>query len=370
MLRKIIKNIVDYGILLESLFVKQEVHSKKRVLLFRKDVLGDFVIFLPTLNYYREFYKDYEISLVVSDMCIGLAPLFNYMDDVIVFNQKKFRTSFWYRRSFIRGLAKKGFDIAIYPVYSSETIGDLMMKATRAREILDFKTVSIDPILNELDKNMAFVSKVTRKTCIAKFPTINTSILGYDEFIHVNAKHNLDTSKYVVMVPGSSATYKMWPLEKMATIAHYLVEKGYKVVLLGSKNEKILGETIIQLAKNKDFIINLIGDTQISTLIRIVAGAEFYFGNDTGTLHIAAAVSTPSIAIMGGGHFKRFFPYGDLERNRIVFDKHMKCKNDGWECTKIVPLGAPSPCIAHISVEDAKSEIDDLVSKMDYNNKQ
>ena len=176
-LRQIVKNIIDNLIVLECRFVRQEVHIKKRVLIFRKDVLGDFVIFLPTIKYYREHYKDYEISLVVNSISMDLVPLFSFIDDIIVFNQKKFRTNFWYRRSFINTLARKGFDVAIYPVYSREKIGDLIMKATRAPRVLDFKTITVPEGLNELDKNMVFVSKVVGKSCEALFPTVDTLLL-------------------------------------------------------------------------------------------------------------------------------------------------------------------------------------------------
>jgi ADP-heptose:LPS heptosyltransferase len=363
MIRNIIKTIVDHLILLECLFfTRQSKHSKKRVLLFRKDVLGDFVIFLPTLKYYREYYKDYEITLVVSDMCIGYKPLFTFIDDVIEFNQKKFRSSFWYRRSFIKNLAKQGFDIAIYPVYSSEPVGDLIMKATKAPTVLDFKKVIVDEHLNEMDRNMSFVSEVTKKKCEATYPTIDISKLDRKIADNITAQYPLSEGKYIVMVPGSSATYKMWQLEKMAKVADFCSEKGYKVVLLGGPSEKHLGEKIIQASQDKGAIVDLIGKTDLATLSHIVAKAKFYFGNDTGTLHIAAAVNIPAIAVMGGGHFRRFFPYGNLDRNRIIFDEQMKCKNDAWECAKGISGGVPAPCIASITVEQAKNEIEKLLA--------
>ena len=38
-------------------------------------------------------------------------------------------------------------------------------------------------------------------------------------------------------------------------------------------------------------------------------------------LHIAVAAGTPTVCLMGGGHFGRFFPYGDIDKNRIVYKK-------------------------------------------------
>lgn len=365
MLRKIIKNIIDTLIVFECLFIKQELHTKKRVLIFRKDALGDFVIFLPTLPYYREYYKDYDISLVVSNLSIEeLKPLFSFIDDIIIFNQKKFRTNFWYRRFFIRSLVKKGFDIAIYPVYSSEKIGDIIMKATRANKILDFKTITVANDLNELDKNMEFVSKVVGKHCDAQFPTINVSLLDKKNFEKISLDYSLLPRKYIVIVPGAGATYKMWQLSKMSDIVDYCIQKGFDVVLCGVVDEKKLGEEIIKQSNHKDKIINLISKTDIPTLVHIVANARLYFGNDTGTLHLSAAVETPSVAIMGGWHFGRFFPYGNLNINRIVFDSHMKCKGDNGACLKKIPKGEIAVCIKNITVMDVKKEIDNILVKL------
>lgn len=365
MFRLIIKNIVDNLIALECSFVKQETHAKKRVLIFRKDVLGDFIIFLPTLKYYRECYKDYEISLVVSSMSLELSSLFHYMDDIIPFNQKKFRTNFWYRRAFIKNLSRKGFDVAIYPVYSSEKIGDLIMKATRTPKVLDFKTISIQENLNELERNMAFVSKVVGKPCPALFPTIDVAILVRGDFDKIFLEYGLDSKKYVVIVPGAGATYKMWQMSNVIEIADYFVEKGLVAVVCGWVDEKMLGEEVVKQSKYKDRIINLVGKTNLPTLAHLLANAKLYFGNDTGTLHLAAATGTPAVAIMGGGHFGRFFPYGNLDMNRVVFDPNMKCKGDEWKCAENVPKGDPAPCIKNITVVDAKKQIDDLLAILD-----
>ena len=238
------------------------------------------------------------------------------------------------------------------------------MKATKAKSILDFKNILVEEGLNEMDKNMSFVSKVVGKKCEAIFPTIDAELLESDRYITLSTLYTLKPKEYVVLVPGSSASYKMWPLEKMAAIADYCIEKGYTVILLGSKSEKMLGDRIVKLSKHPQNCINLIGETNLASLVHMVKNAKFYFGNDTGTLHIAASVTTPAIAVMGGGHFKRFFPYGNLHINRIIFDKNMHCKNDAWECAKTVPAGSPSPCIRSIEVEDAIKEIDSLLTTL------
>ena len=66
------------------------------------------------------------------------------------------------------------------------------------------------------------------------------------------------------------------------------------IILLGSKDETHLGE-FISIDENK--IINLVGKTNIRQAAALIARSNLFIGNDSGLMHIAAAVSTPVIEI-------------------------------------------------------------------------
>jgi ADP-heptose:LPS heptosyltransferase len=154
----------------------------------------------------------------------------------------------------------------------------------------------------------------------------------------------------------------VWPVEKFAEIADYFIEKKITPVICGSKGEIDLVESILMNMKHKEDAVNLSGKTDLPTMIRLLKNSKCYFGSDTGITHIAAGIQIPAICLLGGGHFKRFFPYGDLTRNRIVFDESMKCMNDNWDCAKGLKGDESAPCIKNIDVENVKKEIDILFS--------
>ncbi len=76
--------------------------------------------------------------------------------------------------------------------------------------------------------------------------------------------------------------------------------------------------------------------------------------------YLAIAVGTPVICILGGGHFDRFFPYGNPDTNRYIADDSATCRGDGWKCSMNLKKGEIAPCIRNISVDDAKREIEAL----------
>jgi ADP-heptose:LPS heptosyltransferase len=81
-------------------------------------------------------------------------------------------------------------------------------------------------------------------------------------------------------------------------------------------------------------------------------------GNETSATHIAVAVGTPSICLLGGGHFGRFVPYPDGVGGTIPVPVHhaMDCFGCDWHCTQPHRDGDPAPCIAAIAVDSVVRE--------------
>jgi ADP-heptose:LPS heptosyltransferase len=370
-MRIFLKTILDSIIFFNGYFIKKEKHKEKRVLIFRKDVLGDFILFLPTLKHYKEYYKDYKITLIASKASTDLHPLLSFIDEIVTYDNKKFSNNPFYRRNFILNLIRKNFDIAIYPVYSREKIGDKIINSTGARERITFKSsgsqdkkytrlIEVTDIESEIERNFYFLNQITNNKNILVFPTINIDFLNTASGEKIMVDNDLKDKEFVIIFPGAGEKYRIWQLEKFAQIANYLNNLGLKVVVCGTKDEKYLGERMFSLLKEKSNV-NLIGKTDIKTMAFLLKNSKFYFGSETGILHLACAVGTPTIAILGGGHFERFFPYGDLEKSKIVFDKNMKCKKDNWNCTLKLKEGEIAPCIKNISIETAIVEIDKML---------
>lgn len=350
---------------------------KKKVLLLRKDVIGDFILFIPTLKYYREFYKDAEISLVVNTVALELSSQFKFIDNIIPYNGKLFRSNFLYRRNFFRDLAKAGFDIVVHAVYSREYICDRMVRATGATETIAFRAdcgpmhtdnqytriIEIDSSIGESERNMRFAQEVTGIVGKAEFPNLDLSLFASNEADTLLSGNNLEEKKFVVLFAGAGSRNRTWQLEKFAEVADFIIEKySLKVALCGGKGETSLSTKIIELIKHKSEVIDLTGKTDIPNLAHVLNRSLFYFGSDTGPMHLAVAVGTPVICILGGGHLNRFFPYGDLNINRYIADKNAACRGDSWKCSENLAPDETAPCIRNISVDDAKHEIDSLLA--------
>jgi len=106
------------------------------------------------------------------------------------------------------------------------------------------------------------------------------------------------TSRPVVFCPGAEyGPAKRWPVEHFATLGRQLAERGHPVWLLGSPKDAPVGEAIAALAPTA--CTNLCGKTGLAQAIDLIAHAEFTVCNDSGLMHVAAALGRPLVALFG-----------------------------------------------------------------------
>ncbi len=100
----------------------------------------------------------------------------------------------------------------------------------------------------------------------------------------------------VALMPGAEfGPAKRWPAENYAQLAKNLVQSGYQVLILGSAKDSATAEAIVQ--KSAVQLINLCGKTSLLDAVDILSCADLAISNDSGLMHIAAAVKIPQIAI-------------------------------------------------------------------------
>jgi heptosyltransferase-2 len=90
---------------------------------------------------------------------------------------------------------------------------------------------------------------------------------------------------------------KRWPAGYYAKLAQQLVARGFQVWLLGSPNDREVGEDIQRACS--DICRNLCGKTNLSEAIDLLACTELVVTNDSGLMHIAAALGKPLFALYG-----------------------------------------------------------------------
>lgn len=141
--------------------------------------------------------------------------------------------------------------------------------------------------------------------------------------------------KIAVFCPGAEyGPAKRWPARHFATLATLLIQRGYRIWLLGSAKDRAVGDEILGHAKpampnaiigEDDAAIplrNLCGQTSLAQAIDLIACADFVVCNDSGLMHVAAALDRPLIALYGSSS-PVFTP--PLSPRAQILSLHIEC---------------------------------------------
>ena len=117
--------------------------------------------------------------------------------------------------------------------------------------------------------------------------------------------------KLVAVQAGASSPNKTWPLERFVDLILRLIGDGdVEILLLGDGKERELADRLQEAGGFR--MIDLVGMTKVSQLPALCECCDLVVGNDTGTLHIAAAVGTPTLGLFfSTAYFAETGPYGE-----------------------------------------------------------
>lgn len=125
----------------------------------------------------------------------------------------------------------------------------------------------------------------------------------------------------VALMPGAEyGPAKQWPLDSFKELAGMLARRGYQVWVLGSAKDAPAGQHIVQ--GQDENVINLCGKTQLVDTVDLLAYTQHAVTNDSGLMHVAAAVGTRVHAIYGSSS-PAFTP--PLTANKVVHHLGLPC---------------------------------------------
>jgi len=102
---------------------------------------------------------------------------------------------------------------------------------------------------------------------------------------------------WVVLAPGAAyGPAKQWPQDNFQQVAAWLLRRDLRVALVGGGKEQAVAKAIADAVPG---VLNLAGRTSMTELMAVLASARAAVANDSGAMHLAAALGTPGVAIFG-----------------------------------------------------------------------
>lgn len=362
--------------LIINYLIKMIYHPDKseNLAIFRLDGIGDFIIWLEYAKEFKKIYPDKRITLYTSCSVAELALEIPYWDEVQAIDTKLFKRNLIYRWKKLSQVRVAGYEIAIQPAFSRGFLVDeCLMHITGAKHRIAWRgdcsniTTSVKRITDSwytelIETNFIPISEIERNDFFIRhfspeFQQINQLNLSISLSL---PKHLIISENYFVIFPGASWSGKQWPAEKFALLAKKLVQKyNWKVVIAGSELDSLQCNKVAVLLDNT--AIKLYGQTNLLELSGLIKKSKLLISNDTSAIHFAAAVATPSVCILGGGHFGRFLPYPSyIKFSPIVVYSEMLCFGCNWNCNQNYTEGLTVSCIREITVNNVYDVIQNI----------
>lgn len=287
----------------------------QKILIIRLDRLGDFVLTLPVIENIKAYYPDAKINVLVRPYLQKLAKMIKSIDEVIIYD------------GFIKTakrVKRGGFDLAIdmlddYPIKSVmlALLSGAPRRAGFAGGFREFLfTDAVYPAGGKrsmVDINLELVGKLG----IPVKATIPKIILN---------KQANNIKPTMTIHPGAKYPSQRWGAEKFAVLAVKISESyDVDIIIIGSNEEKTLVENIIKQTVGNNRIKTVF--PELDGLVHLLAGSILLVCNNSGPLHLAAAMGIPTISMMGPTDPHLWWPQG--ERN-IVIRKELPCSPCGF----------------------------------------
>jgi heptosyltransferase-2 len=133
--------------------------------------------------------------------------------------------------------------------------------------------------------------------------------------------------RVIALCPGAEyGPAKQWPAAHFAALAALLAERGHRTWIFGSKKDAAIGETIIELARarNPDRVpVNLAGRTELVEAIDLMSLTHSVATNDSGLMHVAAAIGRPLVALYGSTTPEMTPPLGPVVE---IVERQLPCR--------------------------------------------
>ncbi|MBU1487342.1 glycosyltransferase family 9 protein [bacterium] len=336
-----------------------------KILLVQLSSIGDVAYATPVIRGLRERYPKARLYFLVEEAASEVVTGNPCLEEVIVFEAEKFRRGLRSKESllkiggemlcFANYLKEKGFDLVInlhtsprsaylsYLACAKETEG-LSIEDNRPIILgnswmqykhlvtMNEKAVSFGGLSRvELNLKMAGVSPCRRELSV---------FVGQKESDW--ARRQAD-GLLIGLGIGSRYETRCWGIERFAKIADILSKacprlrsgKGAKIILFGGKDDLRRAEEIERKAGSS--LLNLTGKTTLNEAAALLKECQLFITNDTGLMHIAAAVKTPCLVI---GGYSEHGPYG--REGHLVVAADIPCKGcmlpqcEKMDCMKLI----------------------------------
>ena len=342
-----------------SLFPKRKPRPPGKILLMKYFGMGSILLATPMVRALRQAYPDVRIGFLTLVSNRELVERLNLFDDVYLLRTDSathFAADAF--QNFLK-LRQARYDVTIdleffakfstimtFLVGSPVRIGYFLRQMWRG-DLLTHQ-IYYNPYkhITEVFGSMAAPLGVT----VADYTVSEPFITAADEQAAsslLDDRGLADGAPYIVMNVNVSdlSLERRWPAQSFQELTQGLLRHfDDKIVFIGAKDDQAQVSQVVSGCDAGSAIVNLAGATSLGALMAVIKRSRFFIGNDSGPLHLAAALGIPTVSFFGPETPLLYGPQGD---RHLIFHEDIYC----------------SPCLNVFNAKTAPCAGDNLCMK-------
>jgi len=303
---------------------------KDRILLIRLSSLGDVVLTSPAIRAVRKHFPDSYIAMLVGKQSADVLMENPHLDEVITLNRKAANRNIGETHRVVAELRRRKFDLTIdfqrkfrtsllaylsgakYRVGYHQPCGALCVvrvpdRVNKHAIERNFDLLSAIGLHADTKEMELFLTDTDRKYAEAVHEAPHLSVGPASQIL---ASAVIDSRRLKLgLFPGAGWKHREWKPERFAAIGDLAYEHfGAQTLIFGGPNEKDLVDKVAGYMMYPS--VRLAGNLKIRQLAALIEKCDVFVTNDTGPMHIAVAMKTPTVALFGPGNHVKFQPIG------------------------------------------------------------
>lgn len=344
----------------------------RRILVVKLDHLGDVLLATPVFSNLRQAYPNAELHALTGAWSRVVLERHPDVNKVLEYNSPVFcrtgtPTSLRETFQLYKRLRHQKYDLCVALRNDWRTVCFALLQVTPQR--LDRAALQVANKLgapqftgtHETTRNLDVLYSAGIPTPIQ---TTTFSVATEDEKWAIDFLETLQIDRerpLIAIHPGSPIPIKRWKPERYAELADWLIaRKRAEILFVGVKDEIPIITEIQALMRAETN--NVAGKTSLTQLASILQTCNLFIGNDSGPMHLAAAVGTRTIGLYGPGDPTRFGPVGTMCQT-------IRRKTDCPPCPETTCRFGENGCMSKIQVTDIIQTLNDAEYLLSDNSK-
>ncbi|CCW30448.1 putative lipopolysaccharide heptosyltransferase III [Xenorhabdus nematophila] len=301
----------------------------KRILVIKLQHHGDMLLMTPVISTLVHHYPDAKIDVLLYQETSPMLEKSTEISHIFSIDRKwkqlDTRKKLLHEWRLLKTLRQQGYDLVINLADQWRSAFITRFTGASIRLALDYpkrqnwkwrffhtQVVSTDDhdSLHIVEQNLSILKPLQLKSLITK---VTMSYGNGDlQWIKKTLTQHHFSERYIVIQPTSRWFFKCWDEKKMAEVITLLQKDGYSIIITSGpdKRELEMIKTILSYCPDdKKNILSLAGELTLPKLAALINYAKLFIGVDSVPMHMAAALSTPCIALFGSSKLTFWKPW-------------------------------------------------------------